>query len=363
MIGTWVALLNKQEQEIMAEEEERIRKLGTQGAFDYGYSSKMDQQMLQEMMQADNKQYAAVLDNIPKGAYIYPELILSKIRLENPKLNGAPIPPPNGENEPVDMTGKYKWTLKNFIEGQPYCCSGYAPIKSYSGAKDRLLNYPEFWVVFKLSFSQIMVPILKYIESCGWVFNITSSLRRKEKSYNWTPWISLQNFRNCGASDHDKACAFDLSPDDSSKKNPSSRLPKKVVTAILYKKILLQQIPNLPTNNTWARQVLVEHTIGSGPFGTSGWVHLAAARYENDVSVNYQFAFMGQIKGGGQTGKTYLSPAPNSRSGKLINVNNVAKVDGEFKNGLSSFFAATAGYNWNYAPADKQWWMNKVRAT
>ena len=350
--------MNKEEREMMLEEEERIRQLGKHGAFDYGYSDKMNKQMIQEL-QSSGGGYTQVLDNIPKGSYIYPETVVSKIRNDNPKLLGLPIPPPDGENTKIDLTGKYNYTLKNFIEGKPYECSGFAPIgsKIYEGAKERLLNYPEFWATFRLSFSQIMVPVLKYIESCNWTFMITSSLRRKQPSYNWVPWAGINNYRNLPdpkTSDHDKACAFDLVP-------TSSKLPKKIIVAILYKKILLQQIPNLPPNSTWARQVLVEHTIGSEPWGSSGWVHLAASRFETDVSGNNQFAFMGQIKGGGQQGSVSLSPVRGSRSGKLINVNDVIKAEGAFKAGLASFFAATANYNWNSAPMDKQWWMNEVR--
>lgn len=349
--------MDKEEREMMAEEEERIRKLGSQGAFDYGYSDKMNKQMMQEMMQIDSNQYAKVLENIPKGSYIYPETVVSKIRNDNPNLIGQPILPPEGEKTLVDLTGKYNWTLNNFITGNPYSCSGFAPVESYTGAKERLLNYPEFWATFRMSFSQIMVPVLKYIESCNWTFFITSSFRKKELSRDWKPWLGLENYRtlpNPSTSDHDKGCAFDLNP-------TAPKLPKKITVAILYKKILLQQIPNLPPNNVWARQVLVEHTIGTAPWGTSGWVHLAASRFETDVSRNYQYAFMGQIKGGGQQGRIALSPSPGSRSGKLINENDVVKVDGVFKSGLASFFAATAGYNWNNAPSDKLFWMNEVR--
>ena len=357
MIAVWTAWLNKEEQEMMAEEEERIRK---SDSFDYNYSSKMDQQMLREMGQLDNNKYAEVLDNIKiNEGYVQPGDLVSKIRAENPKLAGQPIPPPNGEQEKVDMSGKYSYTIGDFINGT-YEQTGKAfPIKGHPLAKKRLLNYPEFWIPFKLVYSQWIVPISKYAESCNWVLKINSTIRGKESVDNWQPWLSYERFKMSdpgGVSDHRKGCAFDMQAYD-----PKWKIPMKVIQAILYKKLLLQQVPNTP-NNKFARQILMEHMAGAAAFSDSGWVHIAGKRFENDNPAGRQFGIMRQ-NGNTQDNKFYLSASSGVANGALADKMSVAQVTGEFQKGLTSFFTAGTISSWSSAPSDKQWWMNEVRST
>lgn len=360
MIATWAAWLNKEEQEAMAEEEERIRKLEAQGAFDYDYSDKMNQQMLREMGQIDNSQYAKVLDNIKiNEGYVQPGDLVAKIRAENPKLAGQPIPPPNGEQEKVDMSGKYSYTIGDFINGTYEQTAKAFPIKGHPLAKKRLLNYPEFWIPFKLVYSQWIVPISKYAESCNWTLKVNSTIRGKESVDKWQPWLSYERFTISdpdGRSDHRKGCAFDLQAYDN-----KGKLPMKVVQAILYKKLLLQQVPNTP-NNKFARQILIEHMSTSTAFSDSGWVHIAGKRFENDASPYNQFGIMRQ-NGNTQDMQFYLSPAAGVSNGTLANQADVMKVSGEFQKGLTSFFTAGTISSWNSAPSDKQWWMSEVRMT
>lgn len=285
MIGTWLSYYNEIA-EIERKKQEQMMEEAAGYMYDPKYSSKMDAQMRAELM----KNHTISYRELPQGSYIYPEDIIKKIREKRPGIDIIGMEKGldtklilTGDTIPKDVNGRRVETFRDLTTCQVF------GIKNSSRPKaiNHMISYPEIWATMQITFTRFIVPLIKFVTSNGYSYQISSSFRGESVAY----LMRNRGFYTISTSDHWKGCAFDFIVKPSKKNQP----PSKILNAALYRKILLKQVPNFPSTE-FIRQCLLEYNGGTSKSfaNTTGWVHIAGKRFKNDKTSNSVWNIMEQ---------------------------------------------------------------------
>lgn len=352
MIGTWLSYYNEIA-EIEREKREQEMNDAAQYMYDPKYSSKLDSQMKAELMQKNTISYA----ELPQGSYIYPEDIIKKIREKRPRVDVIGMEKGldtklilTGDTIPKDVNGHRVETFRDLTTCQVFAIkNGDRP-----NAITDMISYPEIWASMQITFTRFVVPLIKFVTSNGYSYQISSSFRGEKVLY----LMRNRGFYTISTSDHWKGCAFDFIVKPSKKSQP----PPKILNAALYRKILLKQVPNFPSAE-FIRQCLLEYNGGTSKSfaNTTGWVHIAGKRFKNDKTTKSVWNIMEQSAPKGvdnyrkrPTGGKSLHRNPLSSSGGIAEPSSNAKsaaltlnTNETFMNGICQFISNGLARNYS----------------